>query len=129
MSAQTIKTVGMIGLGKMGNPMARLLAAKGFSVSGYDVSAAAGTAAAKHGVAIAPSPSALAAKCDLVIVVTGFEAEAKDALFGKDGAVEGARPGTIVGVASTISPTGMRQMSERSFHARTHTARHSAVPR
>ena len=113
MSAQTIKTVGMIGLGKMGNPMARLLAAKGFSVVGYDVSAAAGKAAAKHGVVIATSPSALAAKCDLVIVVTGFEHQAEDALFGKDGVAEGARPGTIIGVASTISPTGMRDMGKR----------------
>jgi 3-hydroxyisobutyrate dehydrogenase-like beta-hydroxyacid dehydrogenase len=113
MSAQTIKSVGMIGLGKMGNPMARLLAAKGFSVVGYDVNTAAGKAAAKHGVAIAASPSALASKCDLVIVVTGFEHQAEDALFGKSGAVEGARPGTIIGVASTISPTGMRDMGER----------------
>ena len=38
MASQAIKTVGMIGLGKMGNPMARLLVAKGFSVIGYDVS-------------------------------------------------------------------------------------------
>ena len=113
MSADAIKTVGMIGLGKMGNPMARLLAAKGFSVVGYDVSAAAGKAAAKHGIAIAASPSALAAKCDLVIVVTGFEHQAEDALFGKDGVAEGARPGTIIGVASTISPSGMQDIGKR----------------
>jgi 3-hydroxyisobutyrate dehydrogenase len=113
MSAQTIKTVGMIGLGKMGNPMARLLTAKGFSVVGYDASAAAGKDAAKHGVTIAASPSALAAKCDLVIVVTGFEHQAEDALFAKNGVVEGARPGTIVGVASTISPTGMQDIGKR----------------
>lgn len=108
-----IKTVGMIGLGKMGNPMARLLAAKGFSVVGYDVSAAAGRAAAKSGVAIAASPSALAEKCDLVIVVTGFENEADVALFGNSGVIEGARPGTIVGVASTISPSGMQDIGRR----------------
>jgi 3-hydroxyisobutyrate dehydrogenase-like beta-hydroxyacid dehydrogenase len=109
----TIKTVGMIGLGKMGNPMARLLAGKGFSVVGYDVSPAAAKAAAAHGVALAASPSALASKCDLVIVVTGFEAEAEDALFGNGGAVEGVRSGTVIGVASTISPTGMRGIGKR----------------
>jgi 3-hydroxyisobutyrate dehydrogenase len=113
MAGQTIKAVGMIGLGKMGNPMARLLAAKGFSVVGYDVNANAGKVAAKHGVAVATSPSALAAKCDLVIVVTGFEEEAKTALFDQGGVVEGARPGTIIGIASTISPSGMRDMGER----------------
>lgn len=113
MTGRTIKTVGMIGLGKMGNPMARLLAAKGFSVVGYDVNAAAGKIAAAHGVAVAASPAALAAKCDLLIVVTGFEEEAEAALFGQSGAVDGARPGTIVGVASTISPSGMQDIGKR----------------
>lgn len=110
---ETIKTVGMIGLGKMGGPMARLLAAKGFSVVGYDVNADAGKAAAKHKVVIAKSPSELAANCDLVIVVTGFEHQADDALFGQSGVVEGARPGTIVGMASTISPSGMQDIGKR----------------
>jgi 3-hydroxyisobutyrate dehydrogenase-like beta-hydroxyacid dehydrogenase len=113
MSTQAIKTVGMIGLGKMGNPMARLLAANEYAVTGYDVSAAAGNAAAKHGVTIADSPSALAATCDLVIVVTGFEHQAEEALFGKAGVVEGARPGTIIGMASTISPSGMHDIGRR----------------
>ena len=108
-----IKTVGMIGLGKMGGPMARLLVAKGFSVLGYDVSAKAAKSAAKHKVAIAKSPAALAAKCDLVIVVTGFEHQAEDALFGKAGVVEGARRGTIIGMASTISPSGMIDIGRR----------------
>jgi 3-hydroxyisobutyrate dehydrogenase-like beta-hydroxyacid dehydrogenase len=113
MSAQAIKNVGMIGLGKMGRPMARLLAGKGFSVIGYDVSADAGRAAAEHGVSIAASPANLAAQCDLVIVVTGFEHQAEEALFGQGGVVDGARSGTIVAIASTISPSGMRDIGSR----------------
>ena len=113
MASQVVKTIGMIGLGKMGNPMARLLAAKGFSVIGYDVSEIAGKAAAKHGIAIAASPSDLARNSDLVIVVTGFEHEAEAALFGDNGVVDGARPGTIIGIASTISPSGMRDIATR----------------
>ncbi len=113
MAEQTIKTVGMIGLGKMGNPMARLLASKGFKAVGYDVSDAACKASAKNNVEIAASPAALAAKCDLVIVLTAFEHQAEDALFGKSGVVEGARKGTIVGIASTISAQGMRAIAKR----------------
>lgn len=108
-----IRKVGIIGLGKMGNPMARLLAAKGFSVVGYDVRAEAASAAAKHNVAIAQSPADLAAQCDLVIAVTGFEHEVETALFGAKGVVAGAQPGTIVAIASTISPTGMREIGAR----------------
>ena len=113
MAEQSIQTVGVIGLGKMGNPMGRLLAAKGFSVVGYDLSEAACQAAAKHNVAIAKSPAELAQKCGLVIVVTGFEHEAEAALFGENGVIAGARPGTVVAVASTISPSGMRGIAKR----------------
>src|SRR6185437_613550 len=101
MSEQAIKTVGMIGLGKMGNPMARHLAGKGFVAVGYDPSEKARQETAKHGVEIAASPAALAAKCDLVILVPAFEEQVEAALFDKGGVVEGARKGTIVGVAST----------------------------
>ncbi|HWP27488.1 MAG TPA: NAD(P)-dependent oxidoreductase [Xanthobacteraceae bacterium] len=113
MAELSIQTVGIIGLGKMGNPMARLLAAKGFSVVGYDLSEAACQAAANHSVAIAKSPAELAQKCGLVIVVTGFEHEAEAALFGENGVIAGARQGTVVAVASTISPSGMRGIAKR----------------
>lgn len=108
-----IKTVGMVGLGKMGNPMARLLASKGFATVGYDPSQAACKASAAHGVTIAQSPLELAGRCDLAIVVAAFEHQVEDALFGKNGIVEGANKGLIVGIASTISPKGMRDMGQR----------------
>jgi 3-hydroxyisobutyrate dehydrogenase-like beta-hydroxyacid dehydrogenase len=111
--ADAIKTVGMVGLGKMGNPMARLLASKGFATVGYDPSAAACKASAAHGVTIASSPLELAGRCDLAIVVAAFEHQVEDALFGRNGIVEGANKGLIVGIASTISPKGMRDMGKR----------------
>jgi 3-hydroxyisobutyrate dehydrogenase-like beta-hydroxyacid dehydrogenase len=108
-----IDGVGVIGLGKMGNPIARHLAAAGFAVHGYDVVPAAVEALAGRGVAGAASAAAVAAASELVIVVTAFEREVEEALFGADGAAEGARPGTIVGVAATISPQGMRRLASR----------------
>ena len=62
---------------------------------------------------IASSASDLATKCDLVIVVAAFEHQVEDALFGKNGIVEGAKKGLIVGIASTISPKGMRDFGKR----------------
>jgi 3-hydroxyisobutyrate dehydrogenase-like beta-hydroxyacid dehydrogenase len=97
----------------MGNPMARLLASKGFATVGYDPSAAACKASAAHGVTIASSPLELAGRCDLAIVVAAFEHQVEDALFGRNGIVEGANKGLIVGIASTISPKGMRDMGRR----------------
>lgn len=88
MTVHAVKTIGIIGLGKMGDPIARHLSAKGFSVSGYDVSPAAISRAEKHGVRIAGSPAALTAVCDLVIVVTAFESQVEEVLFGSNGVVE-----------------------------------------
>lgn len=113
MPQQAIKFVGVIGLGKMGAPMARHLAGKGFTVIGYDIDPAAANRLAAHGVAAAPSPAALAGASDLIIVVTAFEHQVEAVLFGDNGVTAGARPGTIVGIAATISPQGMRRIGER----------------
>jgi 3-hydroxyisobutyrate dehydrogenase-like beta-hydroxyacid dehydrogenase len=113
MSIDPISSVGVIGLGKMGNPIARHLAGKGFTVTGYDISAAAAKAAQAHGVKTAPSPAAVATASDLVIILTAFETQVEDALFGAEGVVAAAKPGTVVAVAATISPTGMRDFAER----------------
>ncbi len=113
MPQPVIKTVGVVGLGKMGAPMARHLAAKGFSVIGHDIDPTVVKRLAAHGVTGALSPAKLAAATDLVIVVTAFERQVEDVLFGADGVADGARPGTVVGIAATISPQGMRKFSDR----------------
>jgi len=113
MNHKAIKTVGVIGLGKMGRPMARHLAAKGFAVHGTDIDAGAARQAAAHGVTIAASPAAMAAACDLVIVMTAFETQVEDVLFGPSGVAAGAGAGAIVGIAATISPQGMRRFANR----------------
>jgi 3-hydroxyisobutyrate dehydrogenase len=111
MSITTIRRVGIVGLGKMGLPIARHLAAAGFSVAGCDVSDAACTAAAAAGIALAPTPRALAAASDFVIVVVGFDAEVEEVMFGNDGVAAGARPGLVVGIASTVAPHTMARMA------------------
>lgn len=108
-----VESVGVIGLGKMGGPIARHLAKAGFKTHGFDVSSAANEAAAKTGVNIAAHPAALAAQCDLVIVLTAFEEQVEEAIFGVNGAANGARPGTIIGVAATISPSGTHAIAKR----------------
>src|SRR5204862_479599 len=86
-----IRTVGLLGLGKMGAPMAKHIAAKGYAVVGYDPAAAASAQAAAHGARIARSPREVAEASDVVIIVVGFDSEVEQALFGRDGIVAGAR--------------------------------------
>jgi len=109
-----IKTVGLIGLGKMGLPMARHLVKAGFRVTGFDVDRAAIAKARKIGAKIAPSPAQVAAVSELVIVIVGFDSEVDTALFGARGLMEGAKPGLIVAIASTISPSMMRDLPRRA---------------
>jgi 3-hydroxyisobutyrate dehydrogenase-like beta-hydroxyacid dehydrogenase len=108
-----IKAVGVVGLGKMGNPIARHLLRGGFEVHGIDVAQAANEAARASGVRIAPTIADLARQCDLIIVLTAYEQQVEDAVFGAKGVVEGARSGTIVAVAATINPAGMGSIAAR----------------
>ncbi len=108
-----VKRVGIVGLGKMGNPMARHLRAKGFETRGYDVSAEARAAAEAQGIATNSSPRALAAASDFVIVVVGFDSEVEAVLLGQDGLAAGAHPDLAVGIASTIAPSTMRRLGSR----------------
>ena len=113
MSTPEIKRVGVIGLGKMGLPMSRRLAERGFTVVGYDVALAAIKAAAAAGVQPVNSAKAVATTTDLVIVVVGFDQEVEAVLFGENGVIAGAADGLIVAIASTVAPRTMKKIATR----------------
>src|SRR5260221_13059353 len=98
---KAIETVGILGLGKMGGPIAGHVLARGFKVIGYDPVARLREQAAAQGVRGAASARELARSSDLVIVVGGFDREGEEVVFGPDGWLEGAGPGLVVGLGST----------------------------
>jgi 3-hydroxyisobutyrate dehydrogenase-like beta-hydroxyacid dehydrogenase len=112
-STTDIRRVGLIGLGKMGLPMSRLLRQRGFEVAGFDVDSSAMDDAAALGVATALSPQAVAAASDLVIVVVGFDSQVEAVMFGERGVLAGARDGSVIAVASTVAPRAMHQLAAR----------------
>lgn len=107
-----IRRVGMVGLGKMGLPMAKHLRARGFEVSGCDPAEAARGAARAAGIALAGTPGELARAAELVIVVVGFDAEVEAAIFGRDG-IAAAAGGPIVALASTVAPRYASRLAAR----------------
>jgi 3-hydroxyisobutyrate dehydrogenase-like beta-hydroxyacid dehydrogenase len=113
MTTQDIRRVGLIGLGKMGLPIGRLLVQRGFAVTGYDVSLPALKSAASAGMQPVNSPKAVAAASDLVIVVVGFDSEVETVMFGENGLIAGAADGTIIAIASTIAPATMQRVVAR----------------
>jgi 3-hydroxyisobutyrate dehydrogenase-like beta-hydroxyacid dehydrogenase len=97
----------------MGLPMAKHLLDRGFSVAGCDPAAGARSAAQALGVPVLDSPQEVAAACEAVLVVVGFDHEVETAVYGKSGIAEAARPGLIVAIASTVAPAYARRLAER----------------
>ncbi len=110
---QAIRSVGVIGLGMMGRPIARHLLAGGFAVTACDIDAAAAETVRGFGAAIAGSPRAVAEAAELVIVLTAFEQQVEQVLFGPDGIATAGRAGLVVAIGATIAPTAMRAIAAR----------------
>ena len=100
-----IRNVGMVGLGKMGLPMAKHLLAKGFKVAGCDPRAAGAA-----GIEMVASPRELAKRSDLVIIVVGFDHEVEEVVTG---ILEEPRQGLIVALASTVAPRYAARLAQR----------------
>jgi 3-hydroxyisobutyrate dehydrogenase-like beta-hydroxyacid dehydrogenase len=113
MSNDSIRRVGIIGLGKMGLPMTRHLRARGFTVTAHDVNLSACRAAEALGAKITANAREVAANSEFVIVVVGFDAEVERVVTGDDGIVAAQKPNLIVGIASTVAPRTMKKLGER----------------
>jgi 2-hydroxy-3-oxopropionate reductase len=105
--------IGFIGLGIMGMPMARNLLRAGFEVVAYNRTASKTEALAKEGARKADSPKELAAECPVVITIVSDTPDVEAVILGKDGVIEGIRPGSVVIDMSTISPTTTREIATR----------------
>ncbi len=64
-----IRTVGFIGLGNMGGPMAHNLVKAGFAVQGFDTVPAAREQAAAHGIVLTDTAAAVAQGADVVVTM------------------------------------------------------------
>ena len=113
----TITSVGVVGLGAIGRPMSRHLAAAGYRVMGFDPDpAAAKRTAAECTIELVVSPAEVARRSELAIIVVGFEKQVDDVIFAQDGLLAGAKPGLIIGVSSTVSPNYARALTGRLGH-------------
>src|SRR5262245_30075880 len=113
MPATPIRRVGLIGLGKMGLPMARHMRSKGFAVAAHDLNPEVCKQAAEFGVVVVENPREVATASDFVIVVVGFDSEVERVVMGGNGIAAAARAGLIVGVSSTVAPRTMKKLEQQ----------------
>jgi 3-hydroxyisobutyrate dehydrogenase len=105
-------TVGFIGLGAMGLPMARNLVARGVRVRGFDVRREATVALVAAGGVAAASAIEAANGADMLALMVVNAAQAEQVLFA-DGALEALPPGSIVALMATCPPGSVEKLSER----------------
>ena len=96
--------VGFIGLGTMGGPMALNVLKKGHRLTVFDISDKAVAALTAAGAKAAPSPKAVAAASEVIITMVPDSPDVERAALGKDGIIEGIKPGSVYIDMSTIDP-------------------------
>ncbi len=106
-------SLGYIGTGLMGAPMATRLIDAGNTVTVWNRTAAKAQPLAERGAALGESPADVAAKSDIVFMCLTDTAAVREAVFGENGVAQGAREGSILVDFSSIQPEATREMAAR----------------
>jgi 2-hydroxy-3-oxopropionate reductase len=96
--------VGFIGLGIMGKPMTRNLIKAGHQLTVYDVVPELIAELEASGAARGKSAKDVAAQSEVTITMVPDGPEVEAVVSGPEGALEGAKPGSIIVDMSSISP-------------------------
>ena len=97
-------TIGLIGLGAMGNGMAQSLRRAGHAPQVFDVRMDVAKAFAKDGGTACASLAALGAACDVVVSVVVNAEQTEAVLFGINGCAASMRRGSVFVMCSTVDP-------------------------
>ena len=112
--------VGFIGLGTMGASMASNLQKAGHSLVVHDLQRQNASHLLQAGAQWAATPKAVAEACEVVLLSLPGPPEVEGVALGKDGLVEGMKPGTACFDLTTNSPTLVRRIekvfAEKGLH-------------
>jgi 2-hydroxy-3-oxopropionate reductase len=107
------ETVGFIGLGVMGKPMAKHVLAKGYPVVVFNRSRESVNELVSAGARAGESPADVARHATVVITMVPDTADVEAVLTGRDGVLSGMQPGTVVIDMSSISPVVTKRLAAR----------------
>ena len=125
-----MEKIGFVGTGAMGSALLSRLKLANVQATAFDIAPAALEAARKEGAQTATSAKAVAQASTIVDVVVRTDQEVLDCTMGKDGILEGAAPGTLVLLHSTIRPTTTKKVAQAAAETRVYVidACMTAVP-
>jgi hypothetical protein len=119
-----METVGFIGLGNMGGPVAGHIQRAGYPMVVYDLRAEATRPFQARGAAVAGSAAELAVRSDVIITALPLPRDVEQVAGGNGGIIAGIRAGSIYIDISTSPPSLIRELEprftakERSFSTR-----------
>lgn len=104
--------IGWIGTGVMGRWMCEHCMTKGYSATVYNRSADKAQPLVDKGAKLAKTPKEVAAASDVVFAIVGFPKDVREVFLGEEGALAGAKPGTILVDMTTSDPTLAQEIYE-----------------
>ncbi|WP_374680767.1 L-threonate dehydrogenase, partial [Accumulibacter sp.] len=108
-----IRRVGVIGLGAMGMGVAQSLLRAGFTVHVFDLRPEVVAKVVEQGAIGAPSPAALGATVDALLILVVNAQQTEEVLFGEQGAAAQLLPGSVVIASATVSPEFAEALGQR----------------
>jgi 3-hydroxyisobutyrate dehydrogenase len=111
--AQPGKTrIGWIGTGVMGRWMCQHAMTKGYAATVYNRSADKAQPLVEAGAKLAYTPKEVAEQADIVFAIVGFPKDVREVFLGADGALAGAKPGSILVDMTTSEPSLAKEIYE-----------------
>jgi 3-hydroxyisobutyrate dehydrogenase len=107
------RTIGFVGLGAMGGPMARNILKSGRSLLVHDIDPRKTEFFRSLGAETASGPAAVAEGAAVCISMVDTTEQAEEVIVGPGGFIAAARPGDVVVSMSTISPFAVQDMHKR----------------
>ena len=104
-------SVGVIGLGIIGKPIAERLVKAGFRVAVYDVRDEPVTELKGAGATACASSAQVASRSDFIISLVLDRAQTDDVVFGANGIIHAIKPGTLFATGSTLGPAPVRRIA------------------
>jgi 2-hydroxy-3-oxopropionate reductase len=108
-----MQSIGFIGLGIMGKPMALNLLKAGYPLHVYARREASSAPLEAAGATVHDSPQAVAEHAAVIITNVSNTHDVEEVLLGRQGILHTAKPGTIVIDMSTISAPATKRIAER----------------
>ena len=105
--------MGFVGVGDIGNVMARSILKAGIPLTVFDLNKEAVDMIVAAGATAASSCKELMETCDAVISMVRDIPQTEEVVFGKDGLWEGTKEGSIIILSSTIGPYYPRELYEK----------------